>query len=241
MLHAAKLYTDTDLHVEEGTLAENDRTDRTPESISSPSTQKSSVAPLRDSRAPEHFAVHTVIARSLFGCPGTRIMHVATTLKAVAITAVMSSLATVPLRADPAISSLAGAWTLIAADVLHPGGTRASDYGAAPKGLLLIDGEGHYSLQIFKAERPRFATGDKLAGTEAEYKAAVLGSSTHFGTISVDAAAGTLTFKIDAASFPNWEGAAQTRRYQLLGDELIYRVPPRPDGDTPISVWRRLK
>lgn len=87
-------------------------------------------------------------------------------------------------------------------------GTRTCDYGAAPKGLLLIDGEGHYSLQLFRAERPRFATGNKFAGTKAGYKAAVLGSSTHFGIISVDAGAGTLTFDIDAASFPNWEGAA---------------------------------
>jgi hypothetical protein len=168
-------------------------------------------------------------------------MKVAVTLKAIARGAVMSSLATVTLQADPVISPLAGTWTLVAADVLRSDGTRAPDYGAAPRGLLLIDGEGHYSLQIFKAERPRFATGDKLAGTEAEYKAAVLGSSTHFGAISLDAAAGTLTFKIDAASFPNWEGVAQTRRYELKGDELSYRVPPRPDGDTPISIWRRMK
>jgi Lipocalin-like domain len=69
----------------------------------------------------------------------------------------------------------------------------------------------------------------------------VLGSSMHFGIISVDAAAGTLTFNIDAASFPNWEGAAQRRRFELKGDELSYRVPPRPDGDAPISIWRRLK
>jgi Lipocalin-like domain len=168
-------------------------------------------------------------------------MNVAATLKAIAIGAVISSLATATLWADPAISPLAGTWTLVAAEVLRSDGTRTHDYGAAPKGLLLIDGEGHYSLQIFKAERPRFATGDKLAGTEAEYKAAVLGSSTHFGTISVDAAAGTLMFKIDAASFPNWEGTVQTRRYELKGDELSYRVPPRPDGDTPVSIWRRLK
>jgi hypothetical protein len=47
--------------------------------------------------------------------------------------------------------SLAGTWTLVAADVLHADGTRGPDYGAAPKGLLLIDAQGHYSLQIFKA------------------------------------------------------------------------------------------
>jgi hypothetical protein len=161
--------------------------------------------------------------------------------KAIAIAAMMISFATVPSHADPMISPLAGTWTLVAADVIHADGTRARDYGTAPKGLLLIDGEGHYSLQIFKVERPHFSTGDKTSGTEAEYRAAVLGSSTHFGTISVDAGAGTLTFKIDGASFPNWEGAVQTRRYELKDDELSYRVPPRPDGDTPISVWRRLK
>jgi len=74
----------------------------------------------------------------------------------------------------------------------------------APKGLLLIDAQGHYSLQIFKAERPRFASGDKQAATPGEYQAAVLGSSTHFGTIVVEPAAGTLTFRIEHASFPNW-------------------------------------
>jgi hypothetical protein len=107
--------------------------------------------------------------------------------------------------------------------------------------LLLIDAQGRYSLQIFKAERPRFASGDKLTGTPAEYEAAVLGSSTHFGTISVDPADGTLTFHIENASFPNWEGAQQQRHYELNGDELSYRVPPRPDGNTPISIWRRVK
>jgi hypothetical protein len=101
--------------------------------------------------------------------------------------------------------------------------------------------QGRYSLQIFKAERPRFASGDKLTGTAAEFEAAVAGSSTHFGTISVDPADGTLTFHIENASFPNWEGTTQKWSYRLEGDELSYRVPARPDGNTPISIWRRLK
>lgn len=142
--------------------------------------------------------------------------------------------------AAPAAPSLAGTWSLVAADVLHADGTRARDYGAAPKGLLIIDNEGRYSLQIFKAERPRFASGEKATGTPVEIEAAVLGSSTHFGTISVDPAGETLSFHIENASFPNWEGTTQKRSYKLEGDELSYRVPPRPDGNTPISIWRRL-
>nr|WKF61967.1 hypothetical protein HUO10_006499 [Paraburkholderia busanensis] len=135
---------------------------------------------------------------------------------------------------------LAGTWSLVAADVVKPDGTRARDYGAAPAGMLQIDRQGRYTLQIFKAERPRFASGDKLNGTPAEYAAASLGSSTHFGTLKIDAAAHTLTFHIERASFPNWEGQSQVRQYELKGDELSYRVTARPNGDVPISIWRRV-
>jgi hypothetical protein len=162
--------------------------------------------------------------------------------RAVIFLCLTSGLLVSVVRADvvPPAPSLAGTWSLVAADVLRTDGTRARDYGAAPKGLLLIDAQGRYSLQIFKAERPRFASGEKVTGTAAEFEAAVVGSSTHFGTISIDPAGGKLTFHIDNASFPNWEGVAQKRSYKLEGDELSYRVPPRADGNTPISIWRRL-
>ncbi len=137
--------------------------------------------------------------------------------------------------------ALAGTWTLVAADRELPNGTRVRDYGRAPSGRLLVDDEGRYSLQIFEQERPAFVSGDKLAGSAAEYRGAVLGSSTHFGALHLDAAAGLLVFRIEDSSFPNWRGTEQRRRYELDGDLLTYRVPPRPDGSIPISVWRRLK
>lgn len=149
-------------------------------------------------------------------------------------------LAGVPAWADPA-PQLAGTWVLVAADVVHPNGAREHDYGAAPKGLLMIDPQGRYSLQIFKSERPKFASGDRAHGTPAEYEAAVLGTSTHIGMLTVDPAAHTLVFRIDAASFPNQDGTVQKRTYELAGDELSYRVAPRPNGDVPISVWRRIR
>jgi hypothetical protein len=137
--------------------------------------------------------------------------------------------------------SLAGTWTLVAADVLHPDGSRAHDYGDAPKGLLMIDRMGHYSLQIYRSDRPRFANPAKAKGSAGEYRAAVMGSSTHYGTLAVEPDQHKLVFHIEGASFPNWEGQQQTRSFELHGDTLSYRVPPRPNGDVPISVWRRIE
>jgi hypothetical protein len=136
--------------------------------------------------------------------------------------------------------SLAGTWTLVAADVLHPDGSRSHDYGDAPKGLLLIDRKGHYSLQLYRADRPRFANPDKARATAQEYRAAVMGASTHYGTLVVESGKHQLVFHIEGASFPNWEGQEQRRAFELRGDTLSYRVPPRPDGNVPISVWRRI-
>jgi len=134
---------------------------------------------------------------------------------------------------------LAGTWTLTAADRITPAGVREHDYGAAPKGRLIVDAAGRYSLQIFKSERTGFASGDKKRGAAEEYADAALGSSTHYGTIAIDEAAHQLLFKIDGASFKNWEGTTQRRNYELKGDALSWKVPTAPDGNTPISEWRR--
>jgi hypothetical protein len=136
--------------------------------------------------------------------------------------------------------SLAGTWTLTAADRLKPDGSRSRDYGQHPKGRLIIDAQGRYSLQIFDGDRLRVASGDKTAATPEELASAVVGSSTHYGTVSVDPAAHVLVFRIEGASFANWEGTEQRRQYVLTADTLSYQVPtPRPDGSIPISAWRR--
>ena len=154
--------------------------------------------------------------------------------------AILTGLAT---RDAPNVSPqcpLQGTWELVAADKLLPGGERAPDYGKSPKGRLLIDADGRYSLQIFKSERVPFTSGDKAHASPDEYASAVLGSSTHFGALEVDAKHGVLSFRIEGSSFPNWEGTVQKREYSLVGDVLTYKVPPRPDGSIPLSVWRKL-
>ena len=146
-----------------------------------------------------------------------------------------------PLAAPAAESPLTGTWTLVKADRLMPDGKQEHDYGEAPKGLFIIDAEGHYSLQIYDSLRSKYASADRAKGTPEEYRANALGISTHFGTIELDTAAHAMTLHVENGSFPNQDGGQQKRIYELKGDELSYKVAARPDGSIPISVWRRIK
>ena len=137
--------------------------------------------------------------------------------------------------------SIVGTWTLTAADKLLPNGTRTSDYGDNPHGLVIFTADGHYTVEIYRADRTKFSSADRLKGTPDEYRQAFLGMSTHFGRYTLDAQKHTISFLIDRASFPNWDDATQVRSYELVGDELSWKVAPRPDGSVPITVLRRVR
>src|SRR5471030_1188804 len=138
----------------------------------------------------------------------------------------------------PALSQsklLVGSWRLTAADEILPGGSQVADFGTDPHGIAIFTADGHYVVEIFRSEHLKFASGDRTKGTPEEYKDAVLSASCHFGTYTVDAAKGTITFHIDYASYSNWDGTTQVRSFTLEGDKLTWRVPSRPDGSTPVS------
>jgi len=140
------------------------------------------------------------------------------------------------------LRSLQGTWVMDAAYEISADGTRATNFGEHPRGLFIVDANGRYSLQIFKANRVPFASGDKTKGTPDEYRQAVLGSSTHFGTASVDGAKHQLDFDLEAASFPNWDGKRQVRDYTFKDGVLSYVVPASAYGGGTVaySVWRRV-
>jgi hypothetical protein len=139
--------------------------------------------------------------------------------------------------------SLTGTWVMDSAYEIHVDGSRTANYSEHPAGLMMVDRGGRYSIQIFRPGRPAFRSGDKTRGEADEYRAAVLGSSTHFGRVAVDPAKHQLLFDVEAASFPNWEGKRQVREYTYAGGVLSYAVPASASGNGTIaySVWRRVR
>lgn len=138
---------------------------------------------------------------------------------------------------------LTGTWKLTAAPEIRADGSRDTSFGSNSHGLLIIDENGYYSLQIYKSIRGKFASGDKRKGTEAEYRAAALDTSSHYGRCFIDTERNLLVFRIEHASFPNWDGSEQARQFELKGDELRYRVPASASGNgtSAISLWKRLR
>jgi len=137
--------------------------------------------------------------------------------------------------------SIVGTWILVGAEKLLPDGTRVSDYGPNPHGQAIFTSDGYYSVQIYRAERLKFSSGDKFEGTLEEYKEASLSSSVHFGRYSVDPVKHTITFKIDRSSVSNVDDTTAVRPYELKGDELSWRVTARKDGSVPITTLRRAR
>jgi len=130
---------------------------------------------------------------------------------------------------------LVGSWTAVSVDA----------YGPNPKGSLIFEANGRFSLQLMRTDLPKYLSNNRTQGTPAEYKATVEGSLSYFGTYSVS---GTdLILHIEGSTFPNWTGTDQKRiNLSVSGDELKY-TNPAPSGGVPAGtannplVWRRGK
>ncbi|MCR8561432.1 lipocalin-like domain-containing protein [Mucilaginibacter sp. BJC16-A38] len=152
-------------------------------------------------------------------------------------------LTTLAVYAQKSTKNLPGTYTLVSVDNIDKNGSRIHLYGDNPQGLLILDLQGNYSLQIMNSGRPKFAAADKAKGTDDENRAAVKGCNTHFGTYTVDEGKGIIKFNIVHASFPNWEGTQQVRPFTLLNGVFTYTVPSPTTGGTATGevVWKRVE
>lgn len=138
---------------------------------------------------------------------------------------------------------LVGSWSLISIDNIYPDNSRVHPYGENPKGLLMFDIKGNYAIQILKAVRSKIVSGDKNTTTAEENAALVQGNNSHFGKYEIDAENNTVAFKIEAAFFPNWEGATQIRSCIFGYNQIKYVVTQTTQGGQNVIaevIWQKL-
>jgi hypothetical protein len=132
---------------------------------------------------------------------------------------------------------LAGAWTLVSS-VVDLGGRKIEPYGPDPKGSPVLEPSGRYVAMIVRAGLPKIAAGNPVAGTADENKAIAGGAIAHFGTYTADGK--TITFRIEASSFPNWDGVEQKRSFTLTGDAFTYTADGGAAGGIATLTWKRV-
>jgi len=140
-----------------------------------------------------------------------------------------------------AAADLRGTWTLVSS-VTEKDWIRTDQFGSDPKGMMSLDADGHFMLTIIGPGLPKFASNNRAAGTPDENKAVMSKSIAMIGTYRVDPADKTLTFKVESATFPNWNGTEQKRSIVIATkSELKYITATASSGGVGTVTWKRAK
>jgi hypothetical protein len=138
---------------------------------------------------------------------------------------------------------LAGAWTLVSNETFGKDGTKRQDFGANPKGILILDASGRYTAAQMRSDRPKFKTSAnlRLDTPAAEYGEAARAFAVNFGTWSVNEADKSLMRHYDGALIPNNEGLDTKVSVSLAGDELKLSGNSPLTGERTDAVFKRAK
>ena len=142
---------------------------------------------------------------------------------------------------QPLREQLIGTWLAVSVVTAHQDGTKIESFGPNVKGMQTFDSNGRVVIVLMRSDLPKFVSNNRETGTAEENKAVVQGSSTLFGTYSVDEAAKSVSIQIDAATFPNWTGTAQKRPFSISGDGLTFTTAVASIGGSNEVKWKRVK
>jgi Lipocalin-like domain len=136
---------------------------------------------------------------------------------------------------------LVGSWTLVSLTA-GEGANQSLPYGPNPKGTMMVDANGRFSITVVRSDVPKVASHNRMTATAEESKAIVQGSIAYFGTYSIDEATHVITVNVEGSTFPNFNGGTQTRILSFDGDEVTYLNPtPSMGGATAKVTYRRAR
>jgi hypothetical protein len=165
------------------------------------------------------------------------------TTMAIGIAASALALTVTVAAAQPANTlrdQIVGTWDFVVATVTAPDGQKSYPFGETPKGILIFTPDGRFAQIHVASDVPRIAAGNRLKGTPEEYATIMRRSISVFGTYTIDEAKKTVTYHIVSASYPNWQGEAQTRTIDKLTDEEFVNTNPNVAGGRgSASNWYR--
>ena len=162
----------------------------------------------------------------------------------VAITLAFAATAALAQSAKPLRDKLVGTWSFVIAEITAADGKKTLPFGDKPKGMLIFTADGHFAQVHVAGDLPKIASNNRLAGSDADNKAVVHGSLALFGTYTVDEEKKTLTFNIEASTYPNLQGVKQTRTIDLLNDDEFRNTNPAAARDGPAiaaNIYKRAK
>jgi len=163
----------------------------------------------------------------------------ATSRKCLATALWLASLCVLSTALAQTPADLVGTWTLVAS-ITERDGVRREQFGPKASGMMILDESGHFMLTIIGADLPTFASGNRAQATTEESKAVIARTIAMIGRYSVNDE--TLTFDVDASTFPNWAGTTQ-KRVIVVGthNALEYVTPTASSGGVGSVRWSRLR
>ena len=136
-----------------------------------------------------------------------------------------------------------GTWSLVSIHYVEKDGRKIEPFGPGAQGMLYFDAAGRFATQVMAANRPRFASNNRMIGTPEENKTVSQGVVAYFGTYTVDETRPIVTLHIAHSSFPNWNGTDQQRTFAFAGDELRYTAASSTanPAESAELVWKRVR
>ena len=119
---------------------------------------------------------------------------------------------------------LVGAWIIVSVTV-EQGDKKIESFGPNPKGTQIYDASGRFATVVMRGDLPNVASNNIQTSTAEESQIIAHGSLAYYDTYTVNEADKTVSVKIEGASFPNFAGTAQTRRFAISGDQLTITNP----------------
>lgn len=151
----------------------------------------------------------------------------------------LTALTAPPGHANGLKEAVLGSWELVSLTVVK-GDKRIDLFGENARGMQVMMDDGRFMNLITRESLPLFAGNNRMRATDEEYRAVGQGANAFYGTYSVNEQTQEVTFNLDVATFPNWEGTVQVRPSTVENGIWRYTNPMTVIGDGFVEVvWKR--